>query len=335
MRKIEMRRLIILSGVFFLLLGTVIWLQAHDFTLYPLRESSGRLLNPLKSDDYDLVADGSGNLHLLWSEGGNFYYGRLVYDTASGEYRVTGKEFTNVNASQDGVNKFFTQPRLAVRRDGKTVHFVWGYGLKHAWRNTQGVWSKETLRAISGVQACMAPSVLVEDDETVHVLYGYYSGPGDNAPTHLIYQRKPSGGSWSGYMEFDVDGYNQGAEWRNPMMTLDARGGIHATWSNHWYYATPNGGSGRYRYAPAGTRLENATTVIIPRATGSVMNGVGSLFVDSSGKVHRTMMSTIYTIDYTTKPSGASGAWSITAPGIGTTLLFSCAPCTTLRAVRS
>ena len=36
----------------------------------------------------------------------------------------------------------------------------------------------------------------------------------------------------------------------------------------------------------------------------------------------------------TTSAVGASGAWSITAPGIGTTLL-SCAPCTTLRAVRS
>ena len=235
MRKSEMRRLIILAGAFFLLLGTVIGLQAQDFTLYPLKESSGRLLNPLKSDDYDLVADGNGGLHLLWSEGGRFYYGRLVYDAASSEYRVTGKEFTNVISSEDGVNKFFTQPRLAVRRDGKTVHFVWGYALKHAWRNTQGVWSKETMRAISGVQKCRAPSVLVEDDETVHVLYGYYSGPGDSAPTHLIYQRKPAGGSWSGYMEFDVVGYNQGAEWRNPMMFLDARGGIHATWSNHWY----------------------------------------------------------------------------------------------------
>lgn len=310
MRKSEMRRLIILAGVFFFLLGAVIGLQAQDFTLYPLSESSGRLLNPLKSDDYDLVADGNGNLHLLWSEGGNFYYGRLVYDAVSGEYRLTNKEFTNVNASQDSVNKFFTQPRLAVRRDGGTVHFVWGYTLKHAWRNTQGVWSKETLRTISGVQKCRAPSVLVEDDETVHVLYGYYSGPGDHAPTHLIYQRKPAGGSWSGYMEFDVTGYNEGAEWRNPVMTLDAQGGIHATWSNHWYYCTPDHGSARYRYAPAGTGLETATTIIIPRSTGSVMDGVGSLFVDSSGKVHRTMMSTNYTIDYTCKPSGASGAWS-------------------------
>jgi hypothetical protein len=296
--------------VFLFLLAAVIGLQAQDFTLYPLSESGGRLLNPLKGDDYDLVADGSGNLHLLWSEGGNFYYGRLIYDAASGEYRVTGKEFTNVNGSQDSVNKFFTQPRLAVRRDGKTVHFVWGYALKHAWRNAQGVWSKETMRAISGVQACRAPSVLVEDDETVHVLYGYYDHSNAANGTHLIYQRKRAGGSWSGYMEFDVDGYNLGAEWRNPMMILDAQGGIHATWSNHWYYVTPDHGSGRYRYAPAGTGLETVSTVIIPRSTGSVMNGVGSIFVDSSGKVHRTMMSTIYTIDYTSKPSGASGAWS-------------------------
>jgi hypothetical protein len=309
MRESEMRRLIILSGAFFLLLGAVIGLQAQDFTLYPLSESSGRLLNPLKADDYDLVADGSGNLHMLWSEGGYFYYGRLVYDAASGQYRVTGKEFTNVTASADSVKRMFTQPRVAVRRDGKTVHFVWGDTLKHAWRNTQGVWSKETLRTVSGVQYCRAPSILVEDDETLHVLYGYYTN--GNAVL-LIYQRKPAGGSWSGYMEFDADGYSQGAEWRNPVMTLDREGGIHATWSNQVYYATTDRGAARYRYAPAGGSLDRSTTQIIPLTTGVKMDGAGNILVDASGKVHRTIM--FDRIYYTSKPSGTSGSWSVPVP---------------------
>jgi hypothetical protein len=318
MCKSRMRRLIIFSGVLVFLLGAVLGLHAQTYTAYPLRESSGRLLNLLSGDDSDLLADGNGNLHILWSEGGYFYYGRVVYNAASHEYRVTGKEFTNVIAAKDDVSRQFTQPRVAVRRDGQTVHFVWGYTLKHAWRNPQGLWSKETMRTISGVQKCRAPSVVVEDNETVHVLYGYYNRSNGYDPTHLIYQRKPAGGSWSGYMEFDVAGYNQGAEWRNPVLTLDAQGGIHATWSNQIYWTTADGGAARYRYAPAGGRLEAATTVIIPRANGVVMDGVGNIFVDPFGKVHRTICSSLSSIDYTSKPSGAGGAWVMPSrPSIG------------------
>jgi hypothetical protein len=306
-----MRRLILRSGVLLFLLMTVLGLHAQTFTAYPLRDSGGNLIYAGNSgDDYDLLTDGSGNLHLLWSEGGVLYYGRVVYNSASAQYRVTGKEYTQVNFYMDGVNNWFTQPRAAVRRDGQTVHFIWGETLKHAWRNAQGVWSKETVRNISGIQKCRAPSIVVEDNETVHILYGYYDGSNGDDPTHLIYQRKPAGGSWSGSMELDITGYNQGAEWRNPVMTLDAQGGIHATWSNQIYWTTPDGAASRYRYAPAGTGLETSTTGIIHFSNGVFMYGVGNIFVDPAGKVHRTLCSNLSTIDYTSKPSGASGAWA-------------------------
>jgi hypothetical protein len=311
MHKGGMKQLKICLGALFFLLGIFAGLQAQSFSIYPLRDSSGTIINCIDAVDYDLLTDGNGNLHILWCENGNIYYGRVVHSAASGEYYISGKENTNVNIYSDGVKRWFTQPRVAVRRDGQTVHIVWGDTLKHAWRNPQGVWSKETVRTISGIQVCRAPSVVVEDNETVHVLYGYYNGSNGNDPTHLIYQRKPAGGSWSGYMEFDVAGYNQGAEWRNPVMTLDAQGGIHATWSNQIFYATEDGGAARYRYAPAGTRLETVPTIIVPRASGVVMDGVGNIFVDPFGKVHRTICSSLSTIDYTSKPSGASGAWDV------------------------
>ncbi len=318
MRYGRMMRLIIRSGVLFFLLATVIGLQAQSYTVYPLRDASGSILSSNAGDDYDLLVDGYGNLHLLWSESGYIYYGRVAYNAASSEYQVTSKEYTNVNLYLDGVSVWWTQPRVAVRRDGQTVHFVWGDTLKHAWRNAQGVWSKETVRNVSGVQRCIAPSVVVEDNETVHILYGYYDQSNGYDPTHLIYQRKPAGGAWSGYMEFDVAGYNQGAEWRNPVMTLDANGGIHATWSNQIYWVTADGGSARYRYAPAGTGLETVSTVIVPRASDVVTNGPGNIFVDPSGKVHRTMSTSRITLDYSSKPSGASGAWTTPSrPSIG------------------
>ncbi|MDD8012287.1 MAG: hypothetical protein PHX05_02280 [Acidobacteriota bacterium] len=310
MRNGRMTRLIIRSSALFFLLATVIGLQAQSYTVYPLRDASGSILNCGSGDDYDLLADGSGNLHLLWSENGYVYYGRVIYSATSGQYYLAGQEYTGVNFYIDGISGLWTQPRVCVRRDGQTVHFVWGEALKHAWRNAQGVWSKETLRSISGVQRCIAPSVVVEDNETVHVLYGYYDGSNGDDATHLIYQRKPAGGSWSGAMEFDVAGYNDGAEWRDPVMTLDAQGGIHATWCNYMYWTTDDGGAARYRYAPAGTGLEAASTVIIPRASGVDTNGAGNIFVDSSGKVHRTMSTSLISIDYSSKPSGASGAWA-------------------------
>jgi hypothetical protein len=306
----RMRKLIVSSGALFLLLAIVFVLPAQTFTSYALRDSGGNLLNPGLSDDYDLLVDGNGNLHILWSEGGYIYYGRVIYNATSGQFRVSGKEYTGVNYYQDGVSSWFTQPRAAVRRDGQTVHIVWGQTLKHAWRNPQGVWSKETVRSVSGNQVCRSPSVLVDDSETVHILYGYYDGSNGYDPTHLIYQRKLAGSSWSGYMEIDYAGYLQGAEWRNPVMALDAQGGIHATWSNQIYWMTAYGGAARYRYAPAGTGLEAATTVVIPRASGVLMSGVGNIIVDPSGKVHRTVCSSDSSIDYTSKPSGASGSWA-------------------------
>jgi hypothetical protein len=305
-------------GFLLFLLVNALAIQAQTYTVYPLRDSGGNTLNCGIGDDYDLLVDGSGNVHILWSESGYFYYGRVVYNAASGQFRISGKEYTNVNMYVDGMLNWFTQPRAAVRRDGQTFHFVWGDALKHAWRNSQGVWSKETVRTISGVQKCRAPSVVVGDDETVHVLYGYYDGSNGYDPTHLIYQRKPSGGSWSGYLEIDSAGYWAGAEWRNPVMALDAQGGIHASWSNQIYWMTPEGGAARYRYAPAGSSLESSPTVIIPRAPGVLMSGVGNIFVDSSGKVHRTICSSDSSIDYSSKPSGSSGSWAATTrPSIG------------------
>ncbi|MBN2400218.1 MAG: hypothetical protein JXI33_07745 [Candidatus Aminicenantes bacterium] len=309
MSKNEIKRLIIRSCLLVIFLAVFIGLHAQEYNIYQLRDASGNLVFT-EGGDYDLLADGNGNLHILWVEQGYIYYGRVVYNTGSADYRITGKEYTNVNLYLDGVSNLWTQPRVAVRRDGQTVHFVWGETLKHAWRNDQGTWSKETVRSISGVQRCIAPSVLVEDNETVHILYGYYDGSNGYDPTHLIYQRKPLGGSWSGYMEFDVAGYNQGAEWRDPVMTLDALGGIHATWSNYMWSSTSDGGSARYRYAPAGTGLETASTVIVPLAPGVLMNGAGNIFVDSTGKVHRTISSSLVSIDYSTKASGSSGAWT-------------------------
>ena len=311
MCKGRMMQLIICSSALCFLLAAVPGLQAQSYTVYPLRDASGSIISSDAGGDYDLLADGSGNLHMLWSESGYIYYGRVVYSALSGEYYLSGQEYTGVNFYQDGVSSWWTQPRASVRRDGQTVHFVWGETLKHAWRNAQGVWSKETVRSISGVQRCIAPSVVVEDNETVHVLYGYYDGSNGYDPTHLIYQRKPAGGSWSGTMEFDVAGYNQGAEWRNPVMTLDAQGGIHATWCNYMYWTTAYGGAARYRYAPAGTGLEAAATVIIPRAADVDTNGAGNIFVDPTGKVHRTMSTSLVSLDYCSKPSGASGVWAV------------------------
>ncbi len=310
MGKGGIRQSIICSGVLLFLLVAASGLHAQAITAYPLQDASGAVINCTPPDDYELLTDGNGNVHIVWGQSGYIYYGRLAYNPASGQYFVTGKEYTNVNIYLDGVSTWFSQPRAAVRRDGQTVHIVWGDTLKHAWRTPQGVWSKETVRTVSGIQICRSPSVVVEDNETVHVLYAYYDGSNGYDPTHLIYQRKPAGGSWSGYMEIDYTGYLQGAEWRNPVMALDAQGGIHATWSNQIYWMTPDGGAARYRYAPAGSGLEAATTVIIPRANGVLMSGVGNIFVDPFGRVHRTVCSSDSSIDYTSKPSGASGSWA-------------------------
>jgi len=251
----------------------------------------------------DITADKNGGLHIIWVNNANeLYYGQIISNQARNQVKVA-----TIAANET----YYGRPRVAVRNDGKTVHVVWGKTtLSHAWRDSGGTWRVETVRnAVTNREYLMAVCAVTQD-ETVHALYQYWSATVEATP--MMYMRKPSGGAWTTPVNV---GSSPNAEYRDPSVFVDAYGGFHASWRG--LLTTP---SAAYRYAPAGTGLENATTLFIPLASDVTHNAFGDLFVDENGRVHRpiatwTKRSSV-SIDYSYK--NLNGSFTTPArPSVG------------------
>jgi hypothetical protein len=220
----------------------------------------------------DITSDKNGNLHLLWvNSGRELYYGRIVANRVTGQVKV---------ATIGSPDTKFCRPRLAVRNDGQTVHIVWGStSLYHAWRDGAGVWHTETIRGPVTDRKYWGAICAVTQDEAVHVFFQYWNANAEAAP--MIYLRKPAGGTWSANMSL---GTVSTAEYRDPSVFVDSYGGLHASWRG-----LPNPVPAPYKYAPAGTNIETAETLSIPKASDVLHNAFGDLFVDEGGRVHRAI----------------------------------------------
>lgn len=236
-------------------------LGAQSYVPYPLG---------ITGKSADITADKNGGLHIIWVTNANeLYYGRIVSNQVRNQVKV---------ATIAGNEAYYGRPRVAVRNDGQTVHIVWGKTtLSHAWKDSAGTWKVESVRgAVLNREYLMAVPAVTQD-ETVHILYQYWNAKAEPAP--MMYVRKPSGGAWSAAVSV---GSNANAEYRDPSVFVDAYGGFHASWRG--LLTLP---SASYRYAPAGTNLENVTTEFVPMASDVSHNAFGDLFVDENGRVHR------------------------------------------------
>jgi hypothetical protein len=259
-------------------------LQAQDYTPYALG---------IIGKANDITADKNGNLHIIWVDNSNvLHYAKIVSNRVASQVNV---------ATIAAAEAYYGRPRVAVRNDGQTVHIVWGKTtLSHAWRDASGSWHTETVRtAVTNREFLMAVPAVTQD-EAVHVLFQYWSATTEATP--MIYIRKPNGGTWTANMSI---GSSASAEYRDPSIFVDSYGGLHASWRG--LLTTP---SASYRYAPAGSNLENATTLFIPMASDVSHNAFGDLFVDENGGVHRpiatwTRRSTV-SIDYSYKSLNGS-----------------------------
>ena len=255
------------------------FLQAQNYTPYSLG---------VVGKTADITADKNGGLHIIYVNNANeLYYGRIISNQLRNPFKVA-----TIAANET----YYGRPRIAVRNDGQTVHIVWGKTtLSHAWKDSGGTWRVETVRtAVTNHEYLMAVCAVTQD-ESVHVLYQYWYAKAEASP--MMYTRKPSGGAWTAPVNV---GASANGEYRDPSVFVDAYGGFHASWRG--LLVLP---SAAYRYAPAGTGLENATTLFIPLASDVSHNAFGDLFVDENGRVHRpiatwTKRSTV-SIDYSYK----------------------------------
>jgi hypothetical protein len=259
----------------------------------------------------DIQTDNTNAVHLLWTDGGTMYYGRIVNNAISG---------TPVQVAT-GVNTIFWRPYLSVRPDGSEVHTVWiqggggGNSLMHSWRNSAGVWTTETVWTAPSTQVLFMPSCAIDSSGIVHVLFVIWNNVASNEWSTIFYQRKLANGQWEGRQQFTP----LQPEYKFPMLFVDPSGGVHATWN---IIGSTGGDSFEvyYRYAPSGGTLMNGTTYKTPKASDVDANTYGDLYVDHNGVVHRAIGSysnskSKLAIDYSQKAPGGSFS-AITRPSI-------------------
>src|SRR4030042_5881079 len=65
----------------------------------------------------DIQADNTNAVHLVWTNGGVLYYGRIVNNSMTGKVQVA-----------TGISTLFWRPSVSVRPDGRAVHLAWCQG---------------------------------------------------------------------------------------------------------------------------------------------------------------------------------------------------------------
>jgi hypothetical protein len=247
----------------------------------------------------DIRADSTGTVHLIWTNGGNLYYGKIVNNAVTGQKQLATKVSTR-----------FWRPLISVRPDGSTVHVTWcqggGFGNKvmHTWRSSAGTWKTQTAYTAPSTKQISMPACAVDGNGQVHLLFGVYN----TSPSWftLFYKKRSAAGKWGALVAFAP----KTPEHTFPMLTTDSTGRVHATWCvagnlngsrNDAYYCT----------AASGGTLKYSTKVKIPKGPGITLNGFGELYVDANGVVHRSIGGWSGSlqkmcIDHSKKPSGGT-----------------------------
>jgi len=245
----------------------------------------------------DIQADNTNTVHLVWTNSGVIYYGRIVDNAVVGKVEI-GR----------GINTVYWRPYVSVRPDGSTVHVAWttggGHGnkLMHTWKDSGG-WHTETVLTVSTTQWLSQPTCSVDMNGLVHAMYVIWNDTANQWST-IFYQRRLANGNWEAKQMFTP----QTPEYKHPMMFTDSTGRVHATWdiaggTFDAYYCT----------APSGGKLNYADAIKIPKRSDNNVSGYGDLYVDHNGVVHRSIggwsnAQQKMCIDHSKKPVGGSFA---------------------------
>ena len=222
---------------------------------------TGQIYTPLdtfSSTNWDIRSDNKNNLYILWSYEKNMYVGKIVKRVVTEKTLIAD----NVVANKYGLIT------LSVRPDGKKMSVFYrttSWNLRHAWRESDGIWHDERIPAVASTNGYWFPSGAVGGDGTVHAIY---------AVAGTYYYTYKKGEKWEKSMIIDIGGVSGG------VMVNDSKGGIHVIWMP---YKSHIG----YRYAPVGHTLDEYPTEKIS-VKGIPVLGTGGLYVTPSGAVHVT-----------------------------------------------
>jgi hypothetical protein len=251
---------------------------------------AGQIYTPLEiasTTNWDIRSDNKGNLYILWGNDHNIYFATI-------ENRVvTGKQLI----ADNGVANKYGLYTLSVSPNGKHISVFYrttSWNLRHAWRDSDGVWRDERIPAERSENGYWFQSGAVSNDGTVHAIY---------AVAGSYYYTYKKGEKWVKSIEFDSGGVSGG------VMTMDSNGGVHMIWMPYKAHIG-------YRYAPLGQTLDKYPTEKLT-VKGIPVLGTGGLYVSPSGVVHITAAGANSIWHFYKKQVGSGGFSTATCPSLG------------------
>jgi FG-GAP-like repeat len=245
----------------------------------------------------DIQADNTNTVHIVWTDLGIIYYGKIVNKAITGKVEVSR-----------GINPVYWRPYFSVQPDGSSIHIAWTTGgmgnmLMHSWKTT-GEWRTESVLSVPSTQWLSQPTCAVDSRGIVHVMFVIWNNVRTNQWSTIFYMRKLANGTWESKQQFAP----LQPEYKHPMLINDSQGRIHATWDIAGRSGTDSFDA-YYCTAPSGGKLAYATMVKLPKAEDCDVNGYGDLYVDRYGAVHRSIggwsnAARAMCIDHTKKPVG-------------------------------
>jgi RHS repeat-associated protein/uncharacterized repeat protein (TIGR01451 family) len=204
-----------------------------------------------------IAVDGSGTVHVVWSEGVGSYP-EIYY-----AYREAGSQTwqgpTNVSQAPDHWSQL---PNLAVTSDG-AIHIVWDQNAPvaghphHIYHRSvkDGVWSGTTDLSAGVLGWSWRPDIAPGPNGELHVVWTTSPSYSPDYTEGEVYYRRWNGSSWDA-IEPLSNGTNESLD---PTVAVDEVGTIHVAW--HYSYATsPSSLKGEilYRSKPVGHSIWSA-----------------------------------------------------------------------------
>ncbi len=265
-------------------------------------ESTGSAYGP------KIVADGFGNVHVVWYDDANYGGSGTDYDIFYKFWNATTNLWNGTITATDVVSTESLNnsilPSLAVDGSGN-VHVVWhdqtnytGVGTDYDifykfWNATSSTWSTTSVVSTESTLDSSQPSIAVDLLGNIHVVWNDFTdyggaGAGENDIFYKFWNA--STGIWNGTINAtDVVSTESTSLSYEPSIAVDGSGSVHVA----WYDWSPYDGAGPYFdifykfWDPISGNWNgyvNATDVISTESTNHSYSP--SIAVDGSGKVH-------------------------------------------------
>ncbi|KON27466.1 hypothetical protein AC481_04865 [miscellaneous Crenarchaeota group archaeon SMTZ-80] len=185
-----------------------------------------------------VAVDINGTVHVVWMDETNYGGSDSIVDIVY-KFKPNGGDWSTTEVVSTESNQLSYFPSLAVEIDG-TVHIVWAenssygdsgddYDIFYKMKTIDGYWTTTELVSVESINDSLYPSVAVDNEGTIHVVWDEFDYEGNTDDTEIYYKMKPSGGNWKDYPTEVVSSESTNLT-AVPVIDVDDSGAVHVAW---------------------------------------------------------------------------------------------------------